>query len=91
MWTPRYNPRKPVSFEALKSELRTLHANIRQIYEGKDVNVLEIYIYMIRFSVGAILSSHCGSASTTINFILMMCSNKSPSYKNRICDQTCTI
>lgn len=46
MWTPRYNPRKPVSFEALKSELRTLHANIRQIYEGKDVNVLgNLYLY----------------------------------------------
>lgn len=46
MWTPRYNPRKPVSFETLKSELRTLHANVRQFYEGKDADVLgNLYLY----------------------------------------------
>lgn len=46
MWTPRYNPRKPVSFETLKSELRALHANVRQFYEGKDADVLgNLYLY----------------------------------------------
>jgi len=46
LWTPRYNTRKPVSFEQLKSELRTLHANIRKFYESKDEDVLgNLYLY----------------------------------------------
>ena len=46
MWTPRYNTRKPVSLEALKVELRTLHAKVRQFYEGKDEDVLgNLYLY----------------------------------------------
>lgn len=46
MWTPRYNTRKPVSLEALKAELRTLHSNVRQFYEGKDEDVLgNLYLY----------------------------------------------
>jgi hypothetical protein len=46
MWTPRFNPRKPVSLEALKSEIRTLHTNIHQFYEGKDPDVLgNLYLY----------------------------------------------
>ena len=46
MWTPRYNTRKPVSLEALKTELRNLHSNVRQFYEGKDENVLgNLYLY----------------------------------------------
>ena len=46
LWTPRHNTRKPISFEQLKSELRTLHANIRQFYEGKDEDVLgNLYLY----------------------------------------------
>jgi len=46
LWTPRYNTRKPVSFEQLKSELRTLHTNIRKFYEGKDEDVLgNLYLY----------------------------------------------
>ena len=45
-WTPRYNTRRPVSFDELKSELRTLHANIRTFYEGKDEDVLgNLYLY----------------------------------------------
>ena len=40
MWTPRFNNRKPISFEALKKELRDLHADIRQFYEGKDEDIL---------------------------------------------------
>lgn len=40
LWTPRYNTRKPVPFEKIKSELRTLHADIRRFYEGKDEDVL---------------------------------------------------
>jgi hypothetical protein len=46
LWTPRYNPRKPVSLEQLKSELRTLHTSIRKFYEGKDEDILgNLYLY----------------------------------------------
>lgn len=46
MWTPRYNTRKPVSLEELKIELRTLHADVRRFYEGKDEDVLgNLYLY----------------------------------------------
>ncbi len=46
MWTPRYNTRKPISIEALKTELRTLHADVRRFYEGKDDDVLgNLYLY----------------------------------------------
>lgn len=46
LWTPRYNTRKPVSLDALKTELRTLHAVVRHFYEGRDENVLgNLYLY----------------------------------------------
>ncbi len=46
LWTPRYNTCQPVPFEQLKSELWTLHANIRRFYEGKDEDVLgNLYLY----------------------------------------------
>jgi hypothetical protein len=46
LWTPRYSTRKPVSFEQLKVELRTLHTNVRKFYEGKDEAVLgNLYLY----------------------------------------------
>lgn len=46
MWTPRFNPRKPVSLEQLKTEIRALHTNLRQFFEGKDEDVLgNLYIY----------------------------------------------
>ena len=46
LWTPRYNTRKPVSFEQLKSELRTLHADVRRFYEDKEEDVLgNLYLY----------------------------------------------
>lgn len=46
LWTPRYNTRKPVSFDQLKVELRTLHTNVRKFYEGKDEDVLgNLYLY----------------------------------------------
>ena len=46
LWTPRYSTRKPVSFEQLKSELRALHAKVREFYEGKDDDVLgNLYLY----------------------------------------------
>jgi hypothetical protein len=46
MWTPRYNLRKPFSPEALKSEVWTLHANVRQFYKDKDPDVLgNLYFY----------------------------------------------
>jgi hypothetical protein len=46
LWTPRYNTRKPVPLEALRSELRDLHANTRQFYEGKGQDLLgNLYLY----------------------------------------------
>ncbi|MBI3161154.1 MAG: DinB family protein [Chloroflexi bacterium] len=46
LWTPRHNPRKPVPFDTLKAELRTLHANIREFYEGRDEDVLgNLYLF----------------------------------------------
>jgi hypothetical protein len=46
MWTPRFNPRKPVPLEQLKKEVRNLHTNIRQFFEGKDEDILgNLYIY----------------------------------------------
>ncbi|MBK8780892.1 MAG: DinB family protein [Anaerolineales bacterium] len=46
LWTPRFNPRKPVSLEKLKSEIRELHANIRAFYEDKDEDVLgNLYLF----------------------------------------------
>ncbi|MBI3150661.1 MAG: DinB family protein [Chloroflexi bacterium] len=46
LWTPRFNPRKPVSFEKLKAEIRDLHATIRQFYEDKDEDVLgNLYLF----------------------------------------------
>lgn len=46
MWTPRFNPRKPVSLEKLKAEVRNLHADIRRFYEGKDEDVLgNLYLF----------------------------------------------
>lgn len=46
MWTPRFNPRKPVSLEKLKSEVRNLHADIRRFYEGKDEDILgNLYLF----------------------------------------------
>ena len=51
IWTPRYNTRKPVSLDQLKSELQTLHSNVRQFYEGKDEDVLgNLYLYDPLFS-----------------------------------------
>ncbi len=46
LWTPRFNPRKPVSLEKLKTEIRELHAGIRHFYEGKDEDVLgNLYLF----------------------------------------------
>lgn len=46
LWTPRFNPRKPVSLEHLKKEVRDLHSNVRRFYEGKDEDVLgNLYLY----------------------------------------------
>ena len=51
IWTPRYNTRKPVSLDQLKSELQTSHSNVRQFYEGKDEDVLgNLYLYDPLFS-----------------------------------------
>ncbi|NJN45083.1 MAG: DinB family protein [Anaerolineae bacterium] len=40
LWTPRHKPSKPVPFEQLKRELRDLHQEVRDFYEGKDEDVL---------------------------------------------------
>ena len=46
LWTPRYNPRKPVPFDVLRTELRELHARLRRFYEGKEEDVLgNLYLY----------------------------------------------
>jgi hypothetical protein len=46
LWTPRHNTRKPVSLETLKTELRTLHTQIRGFYEGKAEDVLgNLFLY----------------------------------------------
>ncbi|HXQ38976.1 MAG TPA: DinB family protein [Anaerolineales bacterium] len=46
LWTPRYNTRKPVSLETLKSEIRDLHAKIHEFYEHKDQDILgNLYLY----------------------------------------------
>ena len=46
LWTPRYNNRRPISLETLKSETISLHTNIRKFYEGKDQDMLgNLYLY----------------------------------------------
>jgi hypothetical protein len=46
MWTPRHNSRKPISLDELKSEVRTLDADVRQFYAGKDLDLLgNLYLY----------------------------------------------
>lgn len=46
LWTPRYNTRKPIPLQQLKSELRTLHSTVRRFYEGKDEDILgNLYLY----------------------------------------------
>jgi hypothetical protein len=46
LWTPRFNRRKPVSLEALKTETREIHAKVRAFYENKDEDVLgNLYLY----------------------------------------------
>ena len=46
LWTPRHNTRKPVSLDELKSEMRDMHAKVRQFYAGKDEDVLgNLYLY----------------------------------------------
>ena len=46
LWTPRYNTRKPVPLELLKSETRNLHMNIREFYKDKDEDILgNLYLY----------------------------------------------
>ncbi len=46
LWTPRYNKRKPISFEALKSETWEMHAKVCRFYEGKAEDVLgNLYLY----------------------------------------------
>jgi len=46
LWTPRFNTRKPVPFEQLRTELRTLHKSVREFYTGKDEDVLgNLYLY----------------------------------------------
>ena len=46
LWTPRYNTRKPVLLEVLKTATKNLHTEIREFYEDKDQDVLgNLYLY----------------------------------------------
>jgi hypothetical protein len=46
LWTPRYNTRKPVPLDALKTKLCELHGKIRAFYEDKDEDVMgNLYLY----------------------------------------------
>jgi len=46
LWTPRFNSRKAVPLDHLTSELRSIHRQVRQFYEGKDEDVLgNLYLY----------------------------------------------
>jgi hypothetical protein len=46
LWTPRHNTQKPVPLEALKTELRGLHQQVRAFYTGKAPDVLgNLYLY----------------------------------------------
>ncbi len=62
MWTPRYNPRKPVPLAKLVDDLRTLHGQIAAFYTGKDEAVLgNIAIYDPYFgSLNLILTLRLG-------------------------------
>ena len=62
MWTPRYNPRRPVPLEVLKQELRDLHRRIAAFYSSKDEDVLgNISIYDPYFgSLNLILTLRLG-------------------------------
>lgn len=46
LWTPRYNTRKSVPFEQLKSELGRLHRDVRRFYEAGEEDVLgNLYLF----------------------------------------------
>ena len=46
LWTPRYNPRKPVLLAVLRAEAESTHRRVRLFYTGKDEDVLgNIYAY----------------------------------------------
>jgi hypothetical protein len=40
LWTPRHTPREPVPLDELKREIRSMHADVRTFYAGKDEGVL---------------------------------------------------
>ena len=46
LWTPRYNRRKPVSMDVLKSETEMMHTKVRRFYESKAEDILgNLYLY----------------------------------------------
>ena len=46
LWTPRHNPERPVSLEALRAEVEAVHGRLRSFYTGKEPDVLgNIYAY----------------------------------------------
>ena len=46
LWTPRFNTRKPVPLEMIKSETREIHAKVREFYGNKDEAILgNSYLY----------------------------------------------
>ena len=46
LWTPRYNRRKSVSLEVLKSETEIIHTKVRRFYDNKAEDILgNLYLY----------------------------------------------
>ena len=46
LWTPRHNTKRPVSFEQLKTDLRSIHTDVRRFYQNTDEDVLgNLYLY----------------------------------------------
>ena len=41
IWTLRYTRQRPVSFEVLKTESRSLQADIHKFYDSKDEDVIK--------------------------------------------------
>jgi hypothetical protein len=46
LWKPHYSKRNPVPFDKLIKELRSLHADVRTFYEGKNEDILgNVFVY----------------------------------------------
>jgi hypothetical protein len=46
LWKPKYSTKKPISFDALRTQIRGLHSEVRTFYAGKDEDVLgNVFVY----------------------------------------------